>query len=1291
MSVMRYTSIRIFQGLLCTLLLLTLCSEKSFARRASMPLVSVDDLRVENLSAPMGIDVMYPRFSWKIVSSEQGVMQQSYHILVASTPEKLAEDKGDLWDTQVVLSDSSLWVGYKGKTLKSNQRAWWKVKVNTTVGETAWSKPSTWSMGLLIENHWRGRWIGLDKAMPWESETQWSRLGARYVRHEFALEKTVKQATLHICGLGLYEAYINGQRVGNQVLAPAPTDYRKTILYNTYDVTDLLSDSLNAIGVTLGNGRFYHMRQDFKPYKAPTFGYPKVRANLVIEYEGGGRQVVATDDRTWKLMADGPIRTNNEYDGEEYDARKELGKWTCPGYDDSQWMPAQRVSVPDGTLRAQMMPAMKVLDRIKPVSITPQGNTLILDMGQNMVGWLRIKKLEGHMAGDSIRLRFAERLQDDGTLYMANLRDAKVTDVYVCNGQENESHSWAPTFVTHGFRYVEVTGMSGVTLDDFSGEVVSDEMAVTGSFECSDTLVNRIYRNAYWGILGNYKGMPIDCPQRNERQPWLGDRTRGALGESYIFDNERLYTKWMDDIREAQRSDGLVPDVAPAYWNYYTGDVTWPAAWPFICDMLYTQYGNVQPILENYQALCKWTEFLWTESMRDHLITKDKYGDWCVPPEKLDLVHSQDPARKTDGVLIASAYYVKQLQLMAKFARLQGLTDDADKWSNREKLVVEAFNKRFLTVKKGTSPRPEHILYPDSIYYDNNTVTANLLPLAFGMVPKEHEDAVFRHVLAKLMPTPNCIPAISCGVIGVQWLMTELSRRGRADVAFALASANYYPSWGYMVQNGATTIWELWNGDKADPSMNSGNHVMLLGDLITWMYEYVGGIRSGDNEGQQAFKHIICKPSFDIPDLSFANVHYDTPYGQVRSHWKKTVTEFVWDITIPCNTTATICLPDGREEQVGSGNYHFEGALPKVHPAVVENQFLYEKAPFPECHSASIVELKNGDLLVAYFGGTKERNPDVCIWTSRKPKGKSEWEAPQMVADGVFCERLRPAFSDEEIKNGVERKACWNPVLFETPKGELLLFYKIGASVADWTGWLIRSKNNGKSWSKPEALPEGFLGAVKNKPIVVDGKIICPSSTEVGGWKLHFEISDDWGKTWRMVGPIPADLALHTQDVAPDGLSGDSTKLKPLITIQPTILQLADGRLQALARTRNGFMATTYSEDGGETWSQVTLMKNLPQNNSGIDAVTTSDGCHFLIYNNFYTIPSTPKGVRTPVDIAWSPDGQKWQHVICLEESPVRQYSYPSIIQGRDGMLHCVYTWRRQRVKYVKINPSNLK
>ena len=1247
----------------------------------------INSLTVENLSCPLGITVKQPRLGWKLLSDRQNTLQQSYRILVSSTLEKAETYEGDLWDSGEILSDSSIWVSYKGKPLIDNQQCFWRVYVTTTAGESAWSNISSWSMGLFIENHWRGRWIGLDRSMPWESETQWSRLGARYLRHEFKLTRPIKRAMLHICGLGLYEAYLNGNRVGNHVLTPAPTDYRKTILYNTYDVTSLLSDSSNAIGIILGNGRFYHMRQNFKPYKATNFGYPKVRANLIIEFNDGGRQIIATDDRTWKLTADGPIRSNNEYDGEEYDSHKELGAWTHPGYDDSAWQPAQRVSIPDGTLRAQMNPSMKVLAQIKPLSMNLIGDTLILDMGQNMVGWLRLLNLQGYYDKDTIRLRFAERLQPDGTLYTDNLRDAKVTDIYVCNGQE-KGRSWAPSFVTHGFRFVEIIGIRNPKLDNFIGEVVSDEMPVIGSFECSDTTVNQIFRNAYWGILGNYKGMPIDCPQRNERQPWLGDRTRGALGESYIFGNERLYTKWMNDIAESQREDGLIPDVAPAYWNYYTGDVTWPAALPFICDMLYTQFGNIQSIQQHYDAMKRWTNFLYKEFLQDGLITKDKYGDWCVPPEKLNLVHSQDPSRKTDGTLIASAYYIRQLQLMERFANLLTKSNDADIWQQRAINMCKAFNDKFLTIQQGSSPRPTHILYPDSIYYGNNTATANLLPLAFGIVPPQYENAVFRHVLAKLMPAPNCIPAIPCGVIGIQWLMTELSRRGNSDVAFALAKSRTYPSWGYMVQNGATTIWELWNGDKADPSMNSGNHVMLLGDLITWMFEYVGGIRN--TEGSVGFKHVSINPAFEIPELSYANVSYETPYGCIKSNWRKSLTNYEWDITIPCNTTATITLPDGKTIKIGSGTYHYTGPLSSCHPAIVENQFLYEEAPFPECHSASIVELKNGDLLATYFGGTKERNPDVCIWTSRKPKGKGSWQAPRLVADGILSPSTRQAFTDQEISTGLKRKACWNPVLFETPEGEILLFYKIGVNVADWTGWLIRSKDKGMTWSTPQALPQGYLGPIKNKPVIIDGKLICPSSTEKDGWKLHFEISDDWGYTWRKTNPIPAEKALRTQYIAPDGLSGDSTHMEPLVTIQPTILQLSDGRLQALARTRNGYMATTFSTDQGETWSQVTLMKQLPQNNSGIDAVTTDDGTHYLIYNDFYTIPSTPKGVRTPIDLARSSDGWQWQHLISLEESPIKQYSYPSIIQGRDGMLHCVYTWRRERIKYVKINPAAL-
>lgn len=1265
--------------------------------KKTRPVVSVSDLRIEQLSNPMGIDVKMPRLSWKITSDKQDVMQTSYHILVASSPEKLAEDKGDLWDSGVVSGEASMWIAYAGKALKSNDRCYWKVRVETTVGKSAWSETATWTMGLLGETAWRGRWIGWDAPMEGDVETMSSRLSARYLRKEFNVERPVKRATLHIIGLGLYEAYINGQKIGgDQVLVPAPTDYRRTVLYNTYDVTAELQQDANAVGVVLGNGRFYTMCQNYKTYKIANFGYPKLRMNLIVEYEGGGKDVIVSDE-TWKLTGDGPIRSNNEYDGEEYDARKELGDWTKPGYDDSAWNKVQRVGIPTGTPRAMMTPPMRVMDIITPISLKPLGEKYVLDMGLNMTGWVRMK-VRGN-SGDTIRLRFAERLNDDGTLYTANLRDARQTDVYICNGkEESEGRTWAPCFVTHGFRYVEVEGLDNASLADFVGEFVCDDMPTNGTFTCSSDVLNGVYKAAYWGIRGNYKGMPVDCPQRNERMPWLGDRTRGALGESYIFGNERLYSKWMDDIREAQREDGCIPDVAPAFWYYYTDDMTWPAAFVLISDMLYTQYGNMRPIEVNYPAMKRWMLHMKdTYTDRDGLVTKDKYADWCLPPEKLHMIHSQDPARKTSGALISSAYYIKMLQMMQRFAGLLGYDADCKQWKAWETDMKEAFNKRFLKVKEGTSPRPDHYLYPDSIFYDNNTATANLLPLAFDIVPEEYQMDVTRNMVARMtLPEKGfTMPRkafIKSGVIGISWLMTELTRRGRGDVAYSLATQDEYPSWGYMVSQGATTIWELWNGDKADPAMNSGNHVMLLGDLITWCYAHAGGISSSDKPGETGYKRIVLRPDFSVPDLDHVDCSYETPYGKVGSRWKKTLMKLDWEVEIPCNTRAEVHFPDGTVKELGSGKYQFSVPLKNKLPGVVEESYLYEYASFPQCHSATIEENSKGDLVAAFFGGTKERHPDVCIYVCYKKKGETSWSAPQLVADGVFNEVNRKAFSQQDIADGLERKACWNPVLYQVPGGELLLFYKIGSSVADWTGWVIRSKNGGRTWSKPEALPEGFLGPIKNKPVMVEGgRIISPSSTEVGGWKLHFELSDDGGKTWRMVGPIPADMALRSQYIRPDGLSGDSTKLEPLVTIQPAILKLADGRLQALARTRNGFMATTYSEDNGETWSQVTLMKNLPQNNSGVDAVTLADGRHWLIYNNFFTIPSTEKGWRTPLDIAQSPDGQNWQHILCLEDAPIGQYSYPSIIQSSDGMIHAIYTWRRERVKYMKIDPQVFK
>ena len=517
--------------------------------------IGITDLRTEQLKNPAGIDVRQPRLSWRIESDEQNVIQTAYHILVASSPELLEQGKGDIWDSGKIESDASQWITYQGKTLKCNAPYYWKVKIDTNKGATNWSVPAFWITGLFNEADWQGQWIGLDRAAPGDSETRWSRLAARYLRKEFAVKKSVKRATVHIAGMGLYELFINGQRIGNQVLAPAPTDYRKTILYNTYDVTSLLQTE-NAIGVTLGNGRFYTMRQNYKPYKIPTFGYPKLRLNLIVEYADGSKETIATNT-SWKLTTEGPIRSNNEYDGEEYDARKELGAWTQTGYDDKNWMPAQRVSIPSGTLRAQMMPGMKVTETLKPVSIKKLGNKYILDIGQNMAGWVRFR-IKGQ-AGDSIRLRFAESLQDNGELYTRNFRDARSTDVYVVSGRETKDATWAPRFIYHGFRYVEVSGYPNAKAEDFVAEVVEDEMEHIGTFNCSDETLNKIIRNAFWGIRSNYKGMPVDCPQRNERQPWLGDRTMGCWGESMLFDNYAMYTKWTRDIREAQREDGCIP------------------------------------------------------------------------------------------------------------------------------------------------------------------------------------------------------------------------------------------------------------------------------------------------------------------------------------------------------------------------------------------------------------------------------------------------------------------------------------------------------------------------------------------------------------------------------------------------------------------------------------------------------------------------------------------------------------------------------------------------------------
>ncbi|WP_129717684.1 glycoside hydrolase family 78 protein [Pedobacter sp. SYP-B3415] len=863
-----------------------------FASAAVLAQPEAGSLRCEGLINPEGLGTATPRFSWRFTGGGTDLRQQGYQIMVAGSAEKLAANEADIWDSGRVRADLSHQVKFAGKALKSRQRVFWKVRAWTTDGETQWSEPASFSLGLLFAGDWKGRWIGLDRSFSWDSETQFSRLSARYFRKEILVKKKLRRATAYIIGLGLYEGFINGKKLGDQVLAPVPTDYSRSVAYNTFTLEDKLHEGKNTIGIILGNGRYYTMRQAYKPYKIKTFGYPKLLVNIDLDYIDGSSETITTDD-SWRVTADGPIRSNNEYDGEIFDARKSMPGWNVNGFDDRKWLKAEFVQEPGGMPVAQTTPGMKVTGVLQPAGITrTKSGTYILDIGQNIAGWIRMR-VKGQ-AGQQVTLRFAESLNADGSLYTENLRDAKSSDQYTLRGGARET--WNPTFVYHGFRFVEVTGYPGVPRkEDFDACVVHDAVTQTGNFLTDNKVINQVYRNAVWGIRGNYKGMPVDCPQRNERQPWLGDRSTGAYGEAFVFDNAGLYAKWLNDIRESQRADGSIPDVAPAFWRYYSDNVTWPGTYLQVADMLLTHFDDEVSLRDHYPAMKKWIDYMWTRYADNELVKKDKYGDWCVPPEAKELIHAKDPARLTDGGLIAAATYYHLLTLMQKFAERLGEEQDLTNFRDRATRTKEAFNKTYFDAGKHA--------------YGNGTVTAQLLPLAFDMVSLQERAEVFGTLVNRLTGPDQS--HISTGVIGTQYLMRTLSRFGRTDLAYRLATNTGYPSWGYMAENGATTIWELWNGNTASPKMNSQNHVMLLGDLLIWYYENLAGIRAA----QPGYKEIEMKPE-PVDGLNTVQASLETPYGTVRSEWKRTGNKFQWQVTVPPNSEAKIYVPAARRSAV---------------------------------------------------------------------------------------------------------------------------------------------------------------------------------------------------------------------------------------------------------------------------------------------------------------------------------------------------------------------------------------
>ena len=863
------------------------------------------------------LDTDEPRFSWNYESDAQNVKQTSYRIIVASSAQSAQNGFGDLWDSDVINSDRMLYVPYEGKTLQSRDKVFWKVFTtlsydkNKTVSVE--SDVKSFEISLLESSDWQAKWIGHD--FDDDILVGKTRVAARYLRKEFNLSKNIVEARLYVSGLGQYSAYINGEEVApDELLKPALSDYRKRVYFNTFDVTEMLKNGDNAIGVTLAGGRFTAMRYnaanpdyDFTD-NVLHFGTPRMILQLEITYEDGNKSLIVSDE-SWKITNRGPIRTSNEYDGETYDENFDLGDWTLPNYDDNSWFDAKpcRDDVHIvSALTPQPNPNIKIQDTLTPVSIFKKGENWILDMGQNMVGVLQIN-LNGWQPGDTVTLRFAENLYPDSTIDVRNMRSADATDRYIISkncqlSAVNSQLTWHPMFTYHGFRYVEISGLQDSPKpSDFKGLVFYDEMQTTGSFETSDEILNAVYRNAFWGIRGNYRSMPTDCPQRDERMGWTGDRATGCYGESYIFDNHRLYAKWLDDGEDCQLENGSISDVFPPYWRNYTNSMTWPGAFITVADMIYTRFGDEKPIRKHYDAMKKWLNFMKTKYMFDGIMKRDQYGDWCMPPESPEMIHSRDINRKTCAAAISTPYYCYLSQRMAKFAEILGFTDDAEYFKNEVSASTEAYNSKYLN----------HQIWR----YDNNTVTANILPLFFGMVPKGHENDVLENIVDRTEYLHG--NHVSTGVVGIQFLMRTLTEYGRGDLALQIAANDTYPSWGYMVRNGATTIWELWNGNTADPAMNSGNHVMLLGDLILWEYEYLGGIRALE----PGYKKIQLKP-YPIDGLNFVNCAYNSVSGRIESNWKRNGNHFEWEIVIPANTEAEVWVPTKKGYEIknlGSG------------------------------------------------------------------------------------------------------------------------------------------------------------------------------------------------------------------------------------------------------------------------------------------------------------------------------------------------------------------------------------
>ena len=882
---------------------------------AAMPAASVrvERLRCEHLDHPIGIDTPQPCLSWMLTSKERGQKQSAFQILVASTETGLKKNQADLWDSGKVASDETIQIVYGGKPLTSRQQCFWKVRVWDQHGQSSDSPMASWEMGLLTPADWQAKWIA--------RTTDTNGVTAPLFRRAFALEGKIKQARAYICGLGYFELYLNGHRVGDHLLDPGYTRYDKRVLYLTHDVTSLLQRGPNVAGVILGNGWFNVPNKaawDFD--QAPWRAAPKVVCQIEIEFTDGRRQTIA-GDAAWKC-ADSPIISNTIYSGEIYDARLEQPGWNKPAFDDSKWGPVQFVEAPAGKLAAQMMPPIRVDRELKPVAITePKPGVFVFDFGQNLSGHARLH-VRGP-AGTKVSMKFTERLKADGNVDQADIAMHVIrfdsnqvfqTDTYILKGG-GQDETYASRFTYHGFRYAEVTGFPGrPDAKALTAVYFHSDVPETGHFACSNPLLNRIWELSRWSYLGNLQGIPTDCPHR-EKNGWTGDAHLAAEQAMFGYFPAAVSTKWINDLGADPQPDGRLPGIVPTSgWGYKWGNgPAWDSAFLLIPYYQYLYYADPGMFRAHYDGMKRYVDYLTSRAQNG--IVKIGLNDWA--PWKT----------KTEAGITDTAYYYVDTRIVALAAGLLGKKEEARKYAELAATIKTALNLQFYQPATGL--------------YDNGSQTALSCALCQGLVEPENRPRVLANLVAAVEKTDN---HIDTGILGAKYLLNTLLENGRADVAYRIVAQKDQPGWGWWVAQGATTLWEEWNGGS------SRFHIMY-GDVTAWFYKALAGIVP--DLQAPGFKHFTIAPQV-VGDLTSARGEYDSIRGKIVSDWRVVKGEFILNLTIPANTTATVSLPIANQDQVcengkpmalaegvkflrvepgrcvleaGSGSYRFSGPL----------------------------------------------------------------------------------------------------------------------------------------------------------------------------------------------------------------------------------------------------------------------------------------------------------------------------------------------------------------------------